>query len=271
MKNILAAIGVLTVVVGFVVWQNGFFYRQFKSISTKIDRATAVSRAEMMIEKTKTQADSLQKKSHDMKVKARKMELGTQRDEDNLVKVEYAVKQLAQTLKKAGYPKPSEFEKLTDKQKHKKIVFAGREGTAADAFNQIRKWNAEYYQKKSVLDAKRKLIAKLKENAELMISKQDALYAEIEKIKVQLANLEAEREIAAINAEISELGGTEVGINMGEFGSILDIIQDEIDELNAQTDVANTEVAKMTNGDFFPKQDLPTVSNQNDSLDVFWD
>ena len=271
MKSFFATIGILAVILVIVIWQYGFFDKQVKDVTTKIDRATAVSRAEAMIEKTKSQADSLQDRSRELKIKARAMELGVERDEENLAKVELAVKQLAQTLKTAGLPKPSELGTLTDEQKQTKILFAGREGTAMDAYNQIAKWNAEYLQKKAVLDAKRNLIARQNVAADSMISKQGELYAVIEKIKIQLANLETEREIARINAEMAELGAAEAGVNMGEIGKTLDVIQREIDELNARSDIANSEAGKPTSGDVYVIPDLAPTAEGNSALDALWD
>ncbi|MBR0237026.1 MAG: hypothetical protein IJQ39_02935 [Thermoguttaceae bacterium] len=271
MKNIFVAIGILAVILFIAVWQFGFFYNQVKDITTKIDRATAVDRATMMIEKAKRQADSLQERSREMKIKARTMELGVEREQESLAKVEFAVKQLAQTLKTAGLPKPSELGTLTDEQKQTKIVFGGNEGTAMDAYNQLGKWKAEYTHKKAVLDAKRNLIANQNAAADSMLNKQKELYMVIDKIKIQLDKLETEREIAAINKEMAELGATAEGVNVGDIGKILDTIQDEIDHLNATAEVDNKEAGKPTNGDVYEIPEIAPSSDNANSLDSYWD
>ena len=271
MRTIFATIGILAVILGIVIWQFGFFSKQVNDITKKIDRATAVQRAETMIAKTKRQADSLQQRSREMKIKARTMELGVEREQEELKRFEFAVKQMAQTIKTAGLPKPSEIGMLTEEQKQTKIVFAGKEGSAMDAYNQLAKWQGEYEQKKSVLEAKRKLIANQIEVANKMLEKQKELYAAIEKIQVQLSKLETEREIAAINKELAELGATAEGVNVGDIGKILDTIQDEIDELTASAEVINEEAGKPAAGDVYT---MPAISPETDgtnALDALWD
>lgn len=265
-----ATVGILVVILGVIVWEFGFFHKEIKGVMTQLDRATAVDRAEAMLDKSLRQADSLEGKAHETRVKARMIEYEINRDEENLNKTKFAIEQLAQTVKSAGLPKPSKAGSLTDEQKQTKIVFAGKEGSAMDAYNQLSKWQIEYEQKKSVLDAKRDLIVKLNERADQMISKQSELYAVIEKLKVQLANLETARTLAAIDAEMAELGATAEGINLGNVGKMLDIIETEIDELNARRDVANEEIGKSTNGDVFSKPEVSSVSYDVSSLDALW-
>lgn len=271
MKTIFATIGILALILGIVIWQFGFFSKQVNDITKRIDRATAAARAEAMIEKAKNQADSLQQRSREMKIKARTMEIGVAREQEDLNKTEFAVKQLAQTIKAAGLPRPSEIGTLTDEQKQTKIVFAGKEGTAMDAYNQLAKWQAEYEQKKSVLDAKRKLIANQNGVAVKMLEKQKVLYTAIEKIQVQLSKLETEREIAAINKELTELGATAEGVNVGEIGKVLDTIQEEIDELSATSEVINEETAKPKEGDVYSMPEMTTDSDGKNALDTLWD
>lgn len=271
MRSIFATIGILACILLLVVWQFGFFNKQVNDAVKKIDRATAVQRAEGMIQKTKSQADALQERSREMKIKARTLELGVERAEEDLSKTEFAMKTLAQAIKTAGLPKPSEMGTLTDEQKQAKINFAGREGTATDAYSQLSKWNTEYMQKKSVLDAKRKLIAAQNEIADKMIEKQKEMYAAIEKIKVQLAQLEAGREIAEINKQMAELGAAVDGVNVGDIGKVLDTIQSEIDELNATTEVVSAETSRPSGGNNpFDIKDI-TTTNEDASLDALWE
>lgn len=269
MRSIFATIGILAVILLIIIWQYGFFSKQVNEIKQKIDRATAVQRAESMIEDTKKKADSLQVRSRELKTKARATELGVEREEDDLSKTESAVKQLAQTIKSAGLPtleKLSEIETLTDEQKKMKIVFAGNEGTAIDAYKLLGKWQAEYQQKKSVLDAKRKLIATQNEIADKMLDKQKEMYAAIDKIKVQLQQLEAGREIAAINKEMEELRGTVNGVSVGDIGKVFDIIQKEIDYLNASTETIRDETAKSA-----VENPLDTKDVKSDDILLQWE
>lgn len=271
MKSFFATVGVLAVILGVVVWNYGFFYTEIKNGMTQLDRASAVSRAEAMLDKTQQQADSMGKKEHEMKVKACTLRYEADREAKRLDRTQLACEQLANTIKAAGLPKPSEIGSLTDDQKQTRIVFAGKEGTALDAYNQLVKWHAEFEQKKEVLDAKRNLIAKLNERADQMVSKQGELYAIIEKLKLQLIRLQADRDTARLNAEMAELGATVEGVNVGEIGKILDTIQGEIDTYNAQADVANAEIGKQTNGDVFSKPEISSASNSVSYLDALWD
>lgn len=271
MKSFFAAVGILAVILGVVVWNYGFFYTEIKSGMIQLDRATAVDRAEAMLDKTCSQVDSLKEKSYQLKVKARVLELEANREEENLNKTKIAMEQLAQTIKAAGLAKPSEVGTLSDEQKQTKIVFAGKEGTALDAYNQLVKWHAEFEAKREVLEAKRSLIAKLNEQADQMVRKQGELYAIIEKLKLKLIQLQADCDIAKTNAKTAEMGATEVGVNVGDIGKVLDTIQGEIDEWNSRTDVANAEIGKATNGDVFSKPDVSSVSNSVSSLDSLFD
>lgn len=140
-----------------------------------------------------------------------------------------------------------------------------------DAYNQLAKWQGEYEQKKSVLEAKRKLIANQIEVANKMLEKQKELYAAIEKIQVQLSKLETEREIAAINKELAELGATAEGVNVGDIGKILDTIQDEIDELTASAEVINEEAGKPAAGDVYTMPEISPETDGANALDALWD
>lgn len=271
MKLFFAAMATLAVVLTLFLGQFGIFSKQINGITQKIDRATAVSRAEAMIAKSKRQADSLRQRSREMRIRARTMELSVEREQDELKRIEFAVKQLVQTIKSAGLPKPSELGTLTEEQKEMEIVFAGKHGTALDAYNQLGKWQSEYERKKSVLEAKRKLIASQNEVAENMLEKQKALYGAIEKIEVQLSKLETEREIAAINRELAELGAAAEGVNVGEIGRILDQIQVEIDELNSATEVVNAEAGKPTDGDLYSMPEISPETDSTNVLDAMWD
>ena len=104
-----------------------------------------------------------------------------------------------------------------------------------------------------------------------MLSKQKELYTVIEKINVQLRKLETEREIAAINKEMAKLGATAEGVNIGDIGKVLDTIQEEIDELNATTEVYNEEAGKPTGGNVFSKPDLTPAADGSNTLDALWD
>lgn len=271
MKFFLTSIVTLTVVLALLIGQFGLFGKQVNDITQKIDRATAVSRAEAMIAKWKNQADSLQQRSREMKIKARTIELGVEREEEELKKTEFAIRQLAHTIKQAGLPKPSEIGSLTDEEKQTKILFAGKEGTAMDGYNQLRLWQSEYERKKSVLDAKRKLITNQNEVADTMLVKQAEQYAAIEKMQTQLRKLETEREIMAINKELAELGAAAQGVNVGNMGKILDTIQTEIDEMSAAMDVIDKEAGKPTGGEVFSKPEIAPETDSTSSLDVLWE
>lgn len=271
MKTIFTTIGLLAVIILVSVWQYGFFNKQMNNAMKKLDRATAVQRAEKMIRDTQAKADGMNDRSRELKIEARSMEIGLERQQEDLAKSESAYKQMAAALKAAGLPKPSEMGTLTDEQKKTPIVFAGKSGTAADAYRQVAKWKAEYDQKKSVLDSKRKLVDARNKIANQMLDKQKEMYAYIEKIQTQLAQLDTQREVAEINKELAELGATVEGVNSGDLGKTLDTIQAEIDELNATTEVTNAEADKPTSGDTWSKDDVNNSGNPDTSLDALWD
>lgn len=271
MKNIFATIGILAVILGIIIWQFGFFNKQVNDISQRIERATAVSRAESIIAKAKSQANSLKVRSRNMKIAARTMERSVEREQKTLARTKFAVEQLAQAIKTAGLPKPSEIGALTEEQQQKKIVFGGKEGSAMEAYNQLFKWQEEYEQKNSLLDKKRELIAKRYEVAQQMLVKQKKLYSEIEKIEVQLLKLETEREIAEINVQMAKLSSLVEDVNMSEIDKNFETVQEEIDELNATAEVIREEADTPINGDVFSMPEIPSDSGGSNSLDALWD
>lgn len=269
--NVFVAIGILVVVVGVVAWNYGLFYKDIKGVITQIDRASAVGRAEKLIDTSHREAESLGKKSYDTRVRKGILELEADREEEKLNKTKFALEQLAQTIKAAGLPKPSDVGTLTDEQKKIKITFGSREASALSAYNQLARWQTEYEQKKAVLDAKRELIVKLNERADQMISKQSELFAIIEKLKLQLTRLQADREIAKINAEIAEMGATVEGVNVGEIGKVLDTLEGEIIELTSIARVADEEAGKLSNGDVFSKPEVSSGTKAVNPLDTLWE
>jgi len=69
---------------GLGVWQFGFFSAKVAEVTTKIERETAVARAQGMIQQTRRRADELLGKSRELRIEARRRELQAERDTEKL-------------------------------------------------------------------------------------------------------------------------------------------------------------------------------------------
>ncbi|MDO4583364.1 MAG: hypothetical protein Q4D62_04595 [Planctomycetia bacterium] len=271
MKTTVKTIGILGVLVIFVIWQYGFLQGMWDESMKRFERATAVSRAERMIEETRKNADALEERARQMKIEAQAMDLGIQRTQEASEKSLAAIKGLSRAIKEAGLPKPGESQKLTAEQKQVRVVLGSKEGTADEAYRTLTKWTTDYCRKKKVLDARQKLVEARREVAEKIIASQSEMYEKVELIKTRLAELETGREIAAIHAELSKLGANAEGVNVGNLGKVLDTLQEEIDELNATAMVIQGETQVAQETPFSQEDVFPMANEETAFLETIWE
>lgn len=269
-KGILATVGLLAIIGGVVVWQYNFFSSQTNKIKTDIDRATAVSRAERMISETKAKASGLDEQARKYQIDARTLELAVEREEKNLSVTREAMKSLAQTAKKAGLPKASEQDKMTSEQKKLTLSLGGKSISATDVYPTLARWQAELKHKETISGQKRKMVERMRAVAGQLLEKKTEMDSVINKLEGQLKELEMSRELAKVNMELSKMEANVEGIYSGDYGKVLDTIQQEIDELSATSEVYKDETVQKK--EVLNPSDIVTPAVRSDSsvLDDLW-
>jgi uncharacterized small protein (DUF1192 family) len=84
----------------------------------------------------------------------------------------------------------------------------------------------------------------------------------------RLKELETAKDLAAANAELAAMEANVEGVDVGELGDALDVLQEEIDELNAQTNVYQDETNDRATA-LQPTDVLEPVSDEAE-LDALW-
>ena len=103
LRNVLTFFGLLTLVIGLVIWQFGFFSRKVAEITTQVERETAVARAESKIRDTERRAAELHEKARALRIEARAKELAVARDAEQAAKTRQAMTALAGARWKVGH------------------------------------------------------------------------------------------------------------------------------------------------------------------------
>ncbi len=268
MKSVLATLGVLAVVAGIAIWQFGFLSEQAARTSKKIERATAAARANKAIAETKAKIGRLEERARGYRVDARTLELAWEREQEATAKLEAAMKALATAAKDAGLPSPSERDALTDQQKKIGLTFGGKTVSAADVYSTLDRWNADLKQKRSIADQKKATFERLRGVAEQTAKKKGEMELTVAKLEGRLKELETAKDLAAVNAELASMEANVEGVDVGELGAALDVLQEEIDELTAQTNVYQSETSERETT-LRPTDVLEPVSDEAE-LDALW-
>ena len=267
-KNILATLGILAVVAGIAIWQFGFLSDQATQMSKKVDRATAAARANKAISETKAKIGRLDEQARKYRIDARTLELAWEREQEAIAKLEAAMKTLATAAKEAGLPSPSERDALTDGQKKIALAFGGKKVAAVDVYSTLDRWSADLKQKRSIADQKKATFERTRAVAEQIAKKKGEMELTVAKLEGRLKELETAKDLAAANAELAAMEANVEGVDVGELGDALDVLQEEIDELNAQTNVYQDETNDRATA-LQPTDVLEPVSDEAE-LDALW-
>ncbi len=269
MKNVLATVGILTVVVGVAVWQFGFLSQKAKEASKKIDRATAVARAEKALSDARTASDELSERARNCRVKAATLEIGWKRDQEQIDVKKEALRRLAQAAKAAGLPAPSDRASMTEEERAKTLTFGGKTISAPDVYSTIERWNAEIKSSQVAADATRKRIDGLRNASVQILEKQKKMNDVSAQIETRLGELSVAKDLAQIDKELAELEAGVGGLDVGKVGQALDVLQDEIDELTATATVYNEEAQTPQTG--LTPEDVVAPAVVENELDALWD
>lgn len=236
MKSILAMCGLVALVVALGIWQFGFF----SNVKEHIKRETAVARAQAVVRNMEERAASLTDRARQLRIEARELEKPIEREEQQTAKTKQAVVTLAQAARDAGLPKPSA---AAPDDLKKTMAFAGRTLSAAEIYRTLERWQSDVRASEDRLQATRGMIDRIRITADQLEQKQSQYVAQVEQTSALLKRLELQRDLAAMDKELAELGASAAGNPAGELKGILETLQKQIDEYEATSEVLAAEPA----------------------------
>jgi len=233
-RNILAAVGLGSILLALAIWQFGFFSAKVEEVKTQIDRETAVARATAMIRDTQRRAEELTDSARRLRIEARSREIAVKRDADTLEKTRLATVTLANAAREAGLPKPSE---AGADDLNKTISFAGRTLTGAAVYDTLRRWQADVSRGQRKQEVVESMVERIRRAADQLEAKQHRMIASVSDVQAKLEELEMQRDLARVESELAEMGANIRGEFAGDLGQAMETLQKEIDELQATTEV----------------------------------
>ncbi|MBQ9874566.1 MAG: hypothetical protein IJM30_08880 [Thermoguttaceae bacterium] len=267
-KNALTAIGIVAIVGAIAVWQFGFFSQKAGEIKTQVERATASARVDKAIADLRANIAGLDEKARSYRVEARKLELSWERERALADKTKEAMRKLSAAMKSAGLPKPSERDSLTEEQGNLTFQFNGKSITACEAYPLLDQWLADVQAKEKVASEKKSAIDRMRAVAERVLEKKEAMTLELAKMETRVKELESARDLSKLDAELATMEASVEGVDVGESGKAMAILQDEIDELNAIADSYQEEA--QTKAELNPADVLAEQTSPNEELDGLW-
>lgn len=233
-RNVLAMIGLLVLLAGLAIWQFGFFSKKVEEVTLQIERETAVARAESMIRNTERQAVELTEKARKMRIDARAKEIAVARDAEQAQKTRLAMAALAKEARQAGLPKPTE---AGGEDLKKTLSFAGRTLSGAELYQTLERWQADVQRDERKVDAMTKIGDRMRALAEQYEAKQQKMLTAASDVRARLDELNMQRDLAKVEKELAELGANLRGDFAGDLGRAMETLQNEIDELQATSEV----------------------------------
>jgi chromosome segregation ATPase len=264
-KNVLALCGLVGLVGGLGIWQFGFF----SDVKEQIERETAVARAQSIVADMEQRANSLTDRARELRIEARKREKAVEREEQQTAKTKQAVILLAKAARESGLPKPSA---ASEDDLAKTLAFAGRTLTAAEVYRTLERWQTDAVRSESRLTVTRSMIDRIRTTADSLEAKQSQFVAQVQNTRATLERLELQRDLAALDAELAELGASASGNPAGELKDVLDTLQQQIDEYEATSEVLATEPA--AEHPLTPDEVLSATNAEpsiQDALDALWE
>jgi chromosome segregation ATPase len=264
-KNVMALCGLVALVGGLGVWQFGFF----SDVKEQLERETAVTRAQSIVASMEQRAESLTDRARELRIKARTQEKEVERDEAQTAKTQQAILTLAAAARERGLPKPSA---ASEADRQQTIAFAGRTLTADEVYETLRKWQKAAQTAEDRLKIPRAMIERMRTTADQLEQKQSQFVVQVQATRATLERLEMQRDLAALDAELAELGASASGNPAGELENVLDTLQKQIDEYESTSEVLAAEPA--TGEPLSLDEVLATTSAEpsiHDTLDALWD
>ncbi len=234
-----------------------------------LTRETAHARVDMAMGKMQAEIASLDGKERQYTTEARKIELSLAREQKEIAKLKEAIAKLSATAKAAGLPKPSEIASLTSEQAATTLTFDDKRVTGREVYATIERWFIDLQKRTEKAKTKMETINRMRSTAEQMKLKKSEMTDELAKMEGRVKELEASKDLAKLNVELAEVEANVKGVNVGESGKALKIIEDEIDELNAQADTYQEE-AQTKKTELNPDDVLIPSAEGLKKLDLLW-
>lgn len=264
-KNVLALCGLVALVSGLGIWQFGYF----TDVKEQIERETAVTRAQRIVRDMEERAASLTDRARKLRIDARTREKAIEREEADTEKTRDAIKTLASLARKAGLPKPSE---ATDEDRKKTMPFKGRKLTASEVYKTLEAWQIEVTQNLERLKVPRTMIDRIRTTADQLEEKQSLYVSQVQATRATLEKLEMQRDMAALDAELAELGASVSGKPAGELQGVLETLQKQIDEYESTSEVLLAETGPdepLTPDEVLSGETIE--SSVRSEIDALWD
>lgn len=264
-RNLLAMIGLLTLVIGLGIWQ----FDYFSQVKQQIERDSAVHRANMIVGDMEKRGAELSERTRKLRVDARTREKQLERDEAQTSKTKAAIQSLAKAAIISGLPKPTE---ATPEDLAKTLSFAGKSLPASEVYSILERWQAEVRRNNERLTITRTMIDRIRSTADQLESKQEKYLTQVQNTRATLERLELQRDLAALDKELAELGATTSGNPVGDLKGVMETLQKQIDEYESTSEVLATESANLD--DLTPDEALSgstEAANVRHEIDAIWD
>lgn len=269
LKSILATVGIVAVVGGIAVWQIGFFSDQALDVKKQVERATASAKIDKVVSDLRSSIASLDEKARHYNIEARKLELVWEREKKTVDQLKEAIDKLSAAAKEAGLPKPSSVLDLTDEQRAVTLTFNGKTVGATEIYKLLADWFDQYKVKADSLEMRKQTIDRLRESSEQIKSKKGEMTAELAKLESRVKELESAKDLAKINAELAEMEASVNGVDAGDSGKAMRVVQEQIDELNAIAETYQQEAQTKATG--LNPIDVIQPSAHSNELDALWE
>ncbi len=245
------------------------FHKMVSDFMLNLNRETASVRVEKAIAKMRADIESLDKKALKDTTDARAIESSLEREQKELDKIKEAIKKLSATAKDAGLPKPSRIATLTAEQAATKLTFGRKCITGSDVYATLERWVSDFEKRSNAAQMKTDAVERMRSIAKQIETKKSEMADALAKMEGRIKELEASKDVAKLNAELAEMEACVQGVNVGESGKALQVIDEHIDELNAVADTYRE--AALTKQSMLNPKDVLTPSSSTNKLDAFWD
>lgn len=250
-------------------FQFGLFNNQIKNFTKQINNQTAVTLAEKDLDALEKQAKQCRIAANEYRISAKKLNLQVERDSASIGTTELAIKNLAAAAEKAELPLPSQKETMTEEQKNLKLRIGDKTISATEVYDYLQKWSDSVKEMKETNARNLESIAKYEAAAANAQKTAEELEKKVREGRSQLRDLAIERDQAKQDRMLAELNSTLTNKPEGKFGDHVSIIQNDIDENRAATQVIeenNIQMGDLTPGDAA----MSTDESASNELDELW-
>ncbi|MBP5622529.1 MAG: hypothetical protein J6X44_10995 [Thermoguttaceae bacterium] len=235
LSSIIIVSSILLIACG-VLGHKGYLGRWFGAGETAFARATAPAVADAGIKELEKSDVDMASKSRKCRVESRMLK----RECDDLIKdvaeKRDAIKKLALAASENGLPAPKEGFVLAPHEASKEIAFNDKVIKGVDVYRLIDGWLNDCEEGEKLIASKNATANRLDDVAAKIERKRVEIQSEIDRLRDKLKELESTRDRAKAEKALAELEANINGINSGRVGKALETIEDEIRQLEAESD-----------------------------------